>query len=65
MAIKLTNVSWCPCIDDYRKEFICDTDADAATLPKCCVGSNAVVVSTGKVYIVNASGEWKEFGAEG
>ena len=44
------------------KEYICDTDADVKNLPKCCAGSTALVVESGKIYMVNASGEWKPFG---
>lgn len=65
MAIKMTNIEWCSCTNDYRKEFMMDTDADMANLPKCCVGSTAIAVSSGEVYMVNASGDWVVFGAEG
>ena len=56
-------------IKDYRHEqgavsFVVDSDADFANLPKCDPGSTAVSPS-GKVYRVNASGKWVEFGAEG
>lgn len=45
-----------------RCDFVIDTDADVDTLPKCNPGSSAVSVASGKVYIVNASGKWVEFG---
>ena len=32
--------------------------ADVASLPPCCTGSSALVVDTGEVYMVNASGVW-------
>ena len=61
MAIKLTNKSWCPYAEGYRCEFILDSAADAADLPECCAGSVALVADdSGAMYIVNASGEWKE-----
>lgn len=61
MAIKLTNKYWCPFTEDYRCEFIMDSAADAAALPQCCVGSTALVAdNSGTLYMVNASGEWKE-----
>lgn len=62
MAYKMTNHDWCDCMQDYRKEFICDTEADVASLPDCCSQSSAIVVETGNVYIVNASGNWVPFG---
>lgn len=62
MAIKLTNREWCACVNDYKHEFICDTDSDFATLPDASVGSAAVSVETGNVQVVNASGEWVAFG---
>lgn len=63
MAIKLINSEYCACVNDYRKEFICDSDADFNNLPKCCVGSTALSTS-GAIRMVNASGEWVPF-AEG
>ena len=49
-------------IGSYQCEYILDTEDDVANLPKCGTGSTALVVATGNVYIVNASGEWKLFG---
>jgi hypothetical protein len=38
-----------------------DSADDAANLPKCCVGSTAMVAAKdGALYMVNASGEWEE-----
>ena len=59
MAYKLVDSDWCSCVSDYRKEYIVDTEADIANLPQCCAGSSALVVESGDVFIVNASGEWK------
>jgi hypothetical protein len=61
MAIKLINREWCVFAEDFRCEFIVDSDDDFASLPKSCAGSTAVSPS-GKVMMVNASGEWVEFG---
>lgn len=61
MAIKLISSEYCACVNDYRREYICDSDADFANLPKSCVGSTAVSPS-GAVRMVNASGEWVQFG---
>lgn len=45
----------------YRNEFILDSAADLANLPKSAPGSVAIVADKdGAVYMVNASGEWKE-----
>lgn len=61
MAIKKISTKWCADVDDYRCEFILDSIADVVNLPKCGVGSTATVAnSTCKVYMVNASGEWRE-----
>lgn len=43
-------------------KFLCDTDADIANLPQCCPSSMAVSISTGNIYVVNASGQWVKFG---
>lgn len=67
MAFKWINPKWSPNAKDYhsdKKEFICDARADISSLPKCASGSTALVVATGDVFIVNASGQWVEFGAE-
>lgn len=64
MAFKMISQQWCPYNEDYRKEFIADAESDVASLPTCCAGSSALVSDSGKVYIVNASGKWVEFGAE-
>lgn len=48
----------------HLENFICDTAADVETLPKCLPGSQAVVVGTGDLYVVNASGVWAKFGGE-
>ena len=47
---------------EYVSEYICDTDADFTSLPKCGTGSMAVSASTGNIQIVNASGKWVSFG---
>lgn len=45
----------------YRNEFILDSASDLASLPKSAPGSVAMVASKdGAVYMVNASGQWKE-----
>lgn len=62
MAIKLVNYEWCACVEDYRREFICDTDADFENLPPAAVGSIALSVATGNIRVVNASGKWVAFG---
>ena len=61
MAIKLINTTWCDCREDYVAEYLCDTDADLATLPTACTGSTAVSIESGKVKIVNTSGQWVSF----
>lgn len=62
MAYKQIDETYCPYSRGRKKEFICDTDEDIKKLPKCCAGSSAMVVESGKIFMVNASGEWKAFG---
>lgn len=62
MAYKVIDETYCPYVGEKRKEFICDTDADFAKLPKCCTGSTAVSIASGTVKIVNTQGEWVTFG---
>ena len=62
MAFKLIGEEFCSFDGKYRKEFICDHVEDVGSLPACCAGSMATVPGAGKVYMVNASGEWTEFG---
>lgn len=58
MATARIEKQWSPCATEY----ILDTEADVANLPACCPGSTAVVVASGTVYMVNASGVWTKFG---
>lgn len=40
-------------------EYVCDTLDDIAKLPKnCAMGSFAIVISTGDVFILNSNKEW-------
>ena len=50
-------------VGNYNHDtYMLDTDADVASLPENNPGSSAISAASGKVYIVNASGEWVEFG---
>lgn len=49
-------------INSNRCHYIMDTVDDAKNLPKSCTGSTAVAALGGKVFMVNASGEWVETG---
>ena len=40
------------------KEFVCDTVEDLQTLPKCEMGSLAIVISEASVYLRNSAGKW-------
>lgn len=62
MAIKLIDREFCPYSGQTKDEYICDTDADFASLPTACTGSTAVSIATGNVRIVNTSGNWVAFG---
>lgn len=43
------------------KKYVMDSADDFSSLPKSAAGSTAMVADNGgKVYIVNASGEWEE-----
>lgn len=47
---------------DYNlREYILDTAADVASLPKTdAPGSTAFVIETGTALMLNTQGEWKE-----
>ena len=61
MAIKLIEETYCPSMDDKRRSYVMDSASDAASLPKCCTGSTAMVAGKdGSLYMVNASGKWEE-----
>ena len=62
MAIQQTAREFCPFLGEYRAEYLCDTEADVASLPACCVQSTAIVADSGDVWIVNASGELVKVG---
>lgn len=61
MAIELVNREWCAYADDFRCEYIVDSNDDFADLPKSGAGSTALSPS-GDMVMVNASGEWVAFG---
>jgi len=43
------------------KEFVVDTPEDIKNLPiNALMGSTALVISTGEVYMINSKGEWKK-----
>ena len=42
------------------KEFVCDTVDDLTTLPRCEMGSIAIVLSESTVYMKNGAGKWVE-----
>lgn len=61
MAVELIKEEWCPALAAYRREFVMDSADDVSKLPACCPGSVAIVADKdGAVYMVNASGEWRE-----
>ena len=62
MACKLVNREWANYLNYYQHDYIVDTESDIANLPQCCTGSSALVVESGAVYMVNASGVWAVFG---
>lgn len=62
MAINVIDIKYNKAVRNTIHEFICDTDTDFILLPKCDPGSTAVSVATGTIYVVNASGNWVEFG---
>ena len=62
MAIKLVNQEWCVCQNAYQYDYIVDAEADVVNLPECCTGSSALVVESGAIYMVNASGVWALYG---
>ena len=62
MGFKLINHEYCPYNDEYKKEYLCDTDADFENLPADCVGSTAVSIESGAIRVVNTTGEWVTFG---
>lgn len=40
-------------------EYVLDTSEDLKNLPPhCAMGSSAIVISTGEVYMKNSSNEW-------
>lgn len=48
-----------------KSEFMLDSEEDLASLPASHPGSTAIIPEAGQVYMVNASGDWVEFSAEG
>lgn len=62
MAFKLVEEHiFSPNQGDVRKHFVCDSVYDISNLPECISGSTAIVADKGgTIFMVNASGEWRE-----
>ena len=61
MAYALISNEYTGDLTRFRNEFVIDSTADVAGLPPSAPGSVAVVADKdGPVFMVNASGEWKE-----
>lgn len=43
------------------KQYACDTESDLQSIARyCTLGDAAIVVETGKVYMMNSEGKWVE-----
>ena len=62
MGIKIMKREFNPYVQDSILEFLCDTDADFASLPNASTGSSAVSIGSGNKQMVNTSGVWVPFG---
>lgn len=40
------------------KEYVVDVPEDIKNLPEALMGSTALVISTGEVYMINSEGKW-------
>ena len=61
MAFKLISQEYCAIQSDNIRSYILDSANDVSDLPQCCAGSTAIVAdSDGAMFMMNASGEWKE-----
>jgi hypothetical protein len=40
------------------QEYVVDSAEDIKNLPHCDMGSTALVISTGEVYMADSKGEW-------
>jgi hypothetical protein len=57
MTIKQTNVNK----DFNTKEYMFDNESEFSSLPiDCGMGSTALCIVTGNIYVLNSSGEWVE-----
>lgn len=59
MSIKEVRSKWSNCELDFVKEFVIHSESEVADLPKCCVGSTAIVCETGNRYVCCRDGSWK------
>ena len=62
MGHKIIDKRFIPLTNQVMYDYIIDTDEDVANLPQSPVGSNAVSLASGKVFVVNTQGEWVAFG---
>lgn len=64
MAFKCIELTHDHTLNIVKKTFVLDSEEDLVNLPACSAGSMAIVASGGKIFMVNASGEWVNFNAE-
>lgn len=62
MAFIFTEKRWSFGTASYQYDYILDTDADAENLPSARPGSTAFSVDSGNLFMVNASGQWRQVG---
>ena len=62
MGHKIIDKRFVPLTNQVMYDYIIDTDEDVANLPKSPIGSNAVSLASGKVFVVNTKDEWVAFG---
>ena len=62
MGHKIIDKRFIPLTNQVMYDYIIDTDEDVANLPQSPVGSNAVSLASGTVFVVNTQGEWVAFG---
>lgn len=62
MAYKITEAKRNLFTGEIERTIVCDTVDDVASLPKSSPGSTALIRKGGKLYMVDASGEWGFFG---
>lgn len=66
VRLENSKMVWCDANNGtkYKNDYVCDTADDLPETTDLVIGSTAIVIGTGKVYILDGDGEWQDLTEE-